>query len=346
MPPHVQPEDLNPYANRVSRVSKLLRAKRVKHDADDSDDDEIDMNAFPHLQMAGLPGYVTRSREGMRGSPASEEGRNRNMKGKEAVQPDGYDQEESQAYLGPAIKKMSSGLGDAGTRVKVQAPGQVLDRPRSLVLGTHCALRTRELTPPEASPTVSAHLMRGDRSGFEDVSLDDGRVIAGVGINDMHGHGDFDVKSDTTVKPTTAADGGVEYEEDHSALPSPPIGIAIPLPPPTQPHTPTSTATPARGDTVLHHYHQDQHQNEPRTPTTPRPPIIMINDDTDDPVNSSNVQLRNRAQTPIDYLGPLINIGNEAGAGDINDIQVFEPREAGNLGGRYWSVGGRRGFGV
>ena len=33
----------------------------------------------------------------------------------------------------------------------------------------------------------------------------------------------------------------------------------------------------------------------------------------------------------------LVNLSNEAGAGDVRDVSSFEPTEDGKIGGRFWN---------
>ena len=309
---------MNPYA-RASRVSKMMQARRTKHRADDSDDDDdIDMEAFPHLQC--LPMYATRRQELMRttpgGSSDDSSGKASSGKAKETLQlrraPANLD--ESQAYLGPAIAKMSSGLNDDGNRQARPPPTPPLHQYQQ-------SQPRRHLTP-DPSPTQSTTLLpAGNPADFQDISFDNKQhhVDPISPISD-------DVKSDTTIKARP-----VSYQEDYTTLQAP-----TPL------RSPAPEPGPARNETVIHHGaggHDGQR----------RGPIIMINDDahdTEDGRRTMSVSKDMSTTTNYHPSYPLVKVGYEAGVGDIDEMEVFEPREAGFVGGRYFNTGGAAGRGL
>ena len=280
----------NPYAD-PNRRSKMLKARRVQHAADESEE-EVDMEADLHLP--GLPGYAMRSQEGMRRSPGSSDdskGKGRKRQGRNAA--------ESHAYLGTVIQKKSSGLNE-------QVP-QHQPQP----LRAYQAPVVRDLTP-EPSPTAATGLIHPTSAHFEDIDLNDTTISQLRNDGRAIEYDSDDVKSDTTVKPTSTspvspipqAQAQVHYEEDSSALQNP-IGTAIPLPPPAlRPVTP-SRHEAVRYDAVVNQNQRQQRSYRPHyskpTPPTPRRreevielnqmkqesagrgPIIMINDDGSDP---------------------------------------------------------------
>ena len=295
---------MNPYA-RASRVSKMMQARRTKHRADDSDDDDdIDMETFPHLQ--GLPVYATRRQEWMRrtpgGSSDDSSGKASSGKAKETLQlrKTQANVDESQAYLGPAIAKMSSGLNDDGNRQARPPPPPLHQDQQS---------QPRRLTP-EPSPTQSTRLLPArNPADFQDISLDNKQhhVDPISPISD-------DVKSDKTIKARP-----VSYQEDYTGITSPEATLRI----------------PNREDTVVHH-------EEGRTG-----PIIMINDDAHDTQDgrrtmmSVSENMSTNTNTNYHHASyPLVNVGYEAGVGDIDEMEAFEPREAESVGGRYYNTGG------
>ena len=64
----------------------------------------------------------------------------------------------------------------------------------------------------------------------------------------------------------------------------------------------------------------------------------MINDDAHDYEDGRKVVFENTNDHPY----PLANVGYEAGVGDLNEMEVFEPREAALVGGRYYNTGAGR----
>ena len=285
---------MNPYAH-PARASKLMRARRTPHKADESDgDDDFDMEAFPHLP--GLSGYATRSQERMRRTPGSDESKASSGKSKEAIKAPRPQRAvgDSQAYLGPAIAKMSSGLEDRDRKAR---PAHLQQRPQTYKLN------------PKPSPTQSTKLLQSIPADFENTSLDKKAVREPDPVSPVSDS----IKSDSTIKARP-----ISYQEDYSAIPSPAVLMSS-----------TAEFTPTRDNTVLHHRESDRRRQSP-------PPIIMINDDVNDAMHGERVVSENTNYLPYP---PLVNIGREAGAGDINEMAVFEPREAGNLAGRYYNVG-------
>ena len=114
-----------------------------------------------------------------------------------------------------------------------------------------------------------------------------------------------DVKSDTTIKARP-----VSYQEDFTTV--------VP---------PATLLSPNREDTVVHHNYQSR-----------TGPIIMINDDAHDTEEGRISASENTNNHPY----PLVNVGYEAGVGYINEMEVFEPREASLVGGRYYNTGAGR----
>jgi len=166
----------------------------------------------------------------------------------------------------------------------------------------------RSLTP-EPSPTQATRLLQSNPADFESISLSH---QAGVGgpvspVSD-------DVKSDTTIKARP-----ISYQEDYNTITSPANQLSS-----------VPGQSPARDNTVIHHGEYGRGRQGP---------IIMINDDTHDSEASAR---RVFSEKMNEYPYPMVNIGREAGAGDINEMEVFEPREAGLVGGRYYNTGAGR----
>ena len=161
---------------------------------------------------------------------------------------------------------------------------------------------------PEPSPTQSARLMQGNTADFENISL--GKK---AGDDPMSPVSDS-MKSDSTIKARP-----VSYQEDYAAVPSPAVLMSC-----------TPEFAPTRDHTIIH---DGGSQGGNRSPL----PIILINDDAED-ISGPGRRAVSENTNNLPYP-PLVNIGREAGAGDINEMAVFEPREAGNLAGRYYNVG-------
>ncbi len=161
----------------------------------------------------------------------------------------------------------------------------------------------RSLTP-EPSPTQSSRLLPSNAADFENINLRD-RTPAGEPVSPVSDA----VKSDTTIKARP-----VSYQEDYNATTTEPASRPAPAP----------DLRPMRNETTIHHSGHQRGQG----------PIIMINDDTSDTAGNRVV-----SENTNNHPYPLVNVGLEAGVGDINEIEVFEPREAAMMGGRYYNTG-------
>lgn len=290
---------MNPYA-RASRVSKMMQARRTKHRADDSDDeDEIDMEAFPHLP--GLPMYATRRQARFRRTPGgnSDESKTSSSKSKELLKAP-----RPQVAFGDSQTYLGPAIAKMSSGLD---DGNRQARPAPLQQYQPPQPHHVQSLTPDPSPTQSARMLPGSPADFENITLDSKQhhVDPVSPVSD-------DVKSDTTIKARP-----VSYQEDYTSLqaPAPLLGPAPEL-------------SPARNETVI--YHGGSGYDGQR-----RGQIILINDDAHDTEEGKRTVSENTNNHPY----PLVNVGYEAGVGDIDEMEVFEPREAGFVGGRYYNTG-------
>ena len=304
----------------------MMRAKRTKHSADTASDDEeemIDVDAVPYLQ--GLPGYVGRNQERFRYAPGSDQSKSSSdkSKGKEKTRHPRYQYQygDSQAYLGPAIVKTSTGLDEQQTRPSAYQQH----------------LMSRELTP-EPSPTQATRLMCENTAALETINLNDHNPSPQDPISPIESE-----RSDTTIKALRppASNRPISYQED--------------IAPSTIKTLETVVRTGLRGSADLDQIAcQNDHErrisddklqyfNDSPTRHGNGTPIIMINDDLCDRIAHGvqqsvtgirRVRSQNSNERPL-----LVNVGRVAGAGDLNEIPGWEMGEEGRVGGRYWNAG-------
>ena len=304
----------------------MMRAKRTKHNADTASDDEeemIDMDAVPYLQ--GLPGYIGRNQERFRHTPGSDQSKSSSdkSKGKKKAAHPRYQNQygDSQTCLGPAIVKTSTGLDE--------------QQARPSAYQQH--LMSRDLTP-EPSPTQTTRLMYDNTADLETINLNDHTASPQDPISPTESE-----RSDTTIKALRppASNRPISYQED--------------IAPSTIKTLENVVRTGLRGSADLDQIaRQNDHErrlsddrlqqvNDSPTRHGNGTPIIMINDDLSDQVardvQQSVTGIRRVRSQNSNELPLLVNVGREAGAGDLNEIPCWEMGEEGRVGGRYWNAG-------